>query len=634
MTATTAQPVSRFHLVIDIVLRFVLVLAAVTVVGFGVVERWRLASALPWQTDELPLLTRFTGVTGQVTNEEAAESFQPTRYLLRTGAMRALQPPKDAAALHTTTNFWTNLAIFVGGVKPWVARFVPFVFAIGAIAVIVVATRAIGGGLTATVIAVGLAALSPMGILYAAQARGYSEAIFLTPLLLLCIDALRRHPRNLLRAVLVLVCALQLSLTVYTMWVYWVLPNMLAALIWMPAQVAERESSRQLRFTLGFMVIALTCIMAIYTLDRWSALTFTAEHMGERIFGIAATLDFAGAVARVLTPMEELVAVPAFLGLVILLRSECRWWGLAICCSALVPLAFNLTMGSAGYARNFAYLLGPLAMLAGLGIERFLIALLERRHRVLVHATTAVLVLAGMVAAWEGTTRDARSLILPNWGGVVEAMSHRPLTAGPRWISPCLTHHWPINWYQGPDAARRVVAAPDNQPIELLIGTTCRSDGLEVIYREDARQQAIVEAPAPTFLTKNARSERMHGVNLRSWLAYPLIGEGPPEIPTGDPYWMHWLDDGADTTAWDTFVEESAESYRFVAFKPSSLDGRLLRTMVVDGSQCIEVTKSLQSTYEGRSFQPRVYKLTPMQSFPEKWDERVDGPKTDVLPSP
>lgn len=618
MTTTTVQPVSRFHLVIDMVLRVVLVLAAITVVGFGVVERWRLASALPWQTDELPLLTRFTGVTGQVTNEETAGSFQPTPYLLRTGAMRALQPPKDAAALHTTTNFWTNLAIFVGGVKPWVARFVPFVFAIGAIAVIAVATRAIGGGLTATVIAVGLAALSPMGILYAAQARGYSEAIFLTPLLLLCIDALRRHPRNLFRAVLVLVCAFQLSLTVYTMWVYWVLPIMLAALLWMPSQVAERESSRQLRFTLGFTVIALTSIMAIYTLDRWSTLAFTAEHMGEPIFGITATLDFAGSVAKVLTPMEELVAVPAFLGLVILLRSECRWWGMAICCSALVPIAFTLTMGSAGYARNFAYLLGPLAMLAGLGIERLLIALMERRHRVLVHATTAVLVLAGMVAGWEGTTHDARSLVMPNWGGVVEAMSHRPLSAGPRWICPCLTHHWPINWYQGSDAARQVVAAPDNQPIELLIGTTYRADGSEVIYREDAKRRAIVESAAPTFITKNARSERMHGVNLRSWMAHPLIGEGPPEIPTGDPCWMHWFDDGPDTSAWDTFVGTCAYSDHFVAFKPTSLDGRLLRTIVMDGSKCIEIARSLQNTYKGRLFQPRVYTLTPMSSFPGK----------------
>lgn len=610
MTATTSPEISRYHVFLDGLLRVLLVLAALTVGGFGVVERWRLASTLPWQTDELPLLLRYTGVTGQVASEEAAREFIPTPYLLRTGALRALQPPKDAAAVHTTANFWTNLSIYFGGVKPWVARVMPFAFAVAAMVIMAYATRAVGGGLTATVIAVGLVALSPLGILYAAQARGYAEAIFLTPLLLLCLDALRRHPRNQLRAALVLVVAVQLSLTVYTMWIYWVLPIMLVALIWLPQAVVERENARQVRFTLGLSIVALVGIMGVYTLDRWSALTYTAGHMGDRLSGLAAALDFAGMVARGLTPLKELVAIPAFLGMVLLLRSHCRWWGLAIGFSLLVPLAFAFALGTAGYARNFAYLVCPVAMLAGLGIERFLIALLERRHRVLVHATAAVLLLAGMLAAWEGTVHDVRSMILPNWGGVVQALSERPETVGPRWISACLTHHWPINWYQGTEAARKVALADEQQPIELVVGTTLDAHGVEIVYKEDVVQRAIVESPAPEFITSNNAVERMHGVNVRRWLAQPVPSGS--DLPEGDVVWIQWMEDGTAAERWGSFLSQWPADAPLLNFKPVPLDGRLFRNVLVAAPDARTLCEGILQAYAGHQLRLRMYALTPI----------------------
>lgn len=618
----TSQSVSRFHAVIDGLLRVLVVLAALTVVSFGAMERWRLADTLPWQTDELPLLMRFTAACGQVNSEETARTFEPSAFRLRTGTMRALQPPKDrGAALHTTTNFWANLSIYFGGVKPWVARMIPFAFAMGALMVIACATRALGGGVSAVALALGLVALSPLGIIYAAQARGYAEAMFLTPLLLLGIDSLRRHPRSLFRSALVLLVALQLSLTVYTMWLYWVFPILLVATIWLPREIVERDIARQVRFTLGMMVIALVIVMGVYTVDRWSALTFTAAiaftaaHMGEPLSRLAAFLDFAAEVARELTPLKELATIPAFLGLVIVLRSNRRWWGIAMVGSLLIPCAFALSRGSAGYVRNFAYLAGPIAMLAGLGMERLLIALLERRHRVLVHATAAVLLLAGMLAAWDGAVRDAQAMILPNWGRVVQRLNQRPENVGPRWISPCLTHHWPINWYQGPQSARRIVEAGEEQSIELVVGTTFNQQGAEIVYREDVDTGATVESAAPPFLTRNLAVEKMHGVTVRRWLAKPVVMESNMPSSDGHAFWIRWRDDGANTQSWSAFLKSVDHASFFLGFKPASVEGSLLRALVVDGSHLRVILENLAASYPRGATELRVYELSPMPVY-------------------
>ena len=75
----------------------------------------------------------------------------------------------------------------------------------------------------------------------------------------------------------------------------------------------------------------------------------------------------------------------------------------------------------------------------------------------------------------------------------------------------------------------------------------------------------------------------MHGVNLLRWLARPTIIDGPPAPPGENPYWLHWLDDGADTSAWTTFINHNSKASSFIAFKPVSFDGQLFRTMIVDG---------------------------------------------------
>lgn len=598
--------------------RVLVVPAALTVIAFGAIERVRLAAALPWQTDELPMLLRFTGAGAQVTSEEKADHFQATPYVLRTGAWRALQPPKDPAALHTTTNLWTNLTIYFGGVKPWVARVMPLTFGLGVIFLIGYATRTVGGGITAIAIATGLAALSPVGIIYAAQARGYAEAMFLAPLLLLCVESLREKPRRLARAACVMLIALQLSLTVYTAWVYWVLPVLAASLWCVPRDPVERDTARQMRFALGLILMALLGIMGFYTLDRWPALVFTATNMGEALNSLAAVREFAVLVARTLTPLREFIAVPVLLGWVLLLRSPYRWWAVAMGLGVLAPLAWGLQHGSAGYARNFAYLLGPAAILAGVGIERFFVALLERRNRIVVYAAVNVLLLGGMLAAWDGMLRDARAMILPNWGGAVQAVGSRPPTDGPRWVSPCLAHHWPIQWYQGAQAAAHMAYAPADQPLEILVGTTTQPDQrAEIIYREDPVRQAIVETPAPTWLTGHRHVERLHGVNLRRWRARAVATADEVLDADAGMVWVRWMDDGTNPAWWETVLRKLPSDPQpwFVNFKPVPLDGQLLRTALVEGRRWPEFARALNAAEPRMASTLRLYKLEPLPCY-------------------
>ena len=221
-----------------------LILATVAIVALSCHLRWYLASTTSWQCDEIPLLVRFTGLCGHVTNDQEAREFKPGYYTFYMGALRSLRAPRFIAAIHTTTGFWVNLSIHLFGVTPAAGRLIPFIWSIAAIAAAVWGTWLVARSIPAACIAAFLVALSPHAVAYAAQARGYAEAMALAPVLLITLEYYRRRPDGWFRATAVMICAIQLSLTVFTMWIYWVAPTLLLAIFVLPRLGKSRIQSR------------------------------------------------------------------------------------------------------------------------------------------------------------------------------------------------------------------------------------------------------------------------------------------------------------------------------------------------------------------------------------------------------
>ena len=206
-----------------------LVLAAVAIVALSCHLRWSIASGTLWQHDEIPVLVRSTGLCGHVTNEREAREFRPGYYSFYMGALRSLRAPH-----HTTTGFWVNLTTHLFGVTPFAGRLIPLIWSIVAIVAAVWGSWLVTRNIAAACIAASLVAFSPHAVAYAAQARGYAEAMALAPVLLIALDYYRRRPDGWFRALVVLICAMQLSLTVLTLWVYWVAPSLLLSIVVLP----------------------------------------------------------------------------------------------------------------------------------------------------------------------------------------------------------------------------------------------------------------------------------------------------------------------------------------------------------------------------------------------------------------
>lgn len=162
-----------------------LVLTTLVVVALSCHLRYTIASTMPWQCDEVPLLMRFTGLCGHVTNEQEAQAFRPSCYPAYMGALRSLKAPKSYATLHTTTGFWTNLTIHLFGANPLGGRVAPLAWSLVALAVAGTGAFLVTRSLVAACVATLVVSLSPHAITYGAQARGYAEALALAPALLI-----------------------------------------------------------------------------------------------------------------------------------------------------------------------------------------------------------------------------------------------------------------------------------------------------------------------------------------------------------------------------------------------------------------------------------------------------------------
>ena len=301
-----------------------LFLILLTVTTLAIHLRCSLARTLPWQCDEVPLLVRFTGLCGQATTEAEASGFTPSLYSFRMGVLRSLRAPHYPSALHTSTGFWTNLTLHLFGYSPGAGRAGQFFWSLVAIVAVGWAAGMVGRSVTAAGAAAWMVALSPMGVAYAAQARGYAEALALTPLLLIALEYLRRKPDSWRRGLIAYWCALQLSLTVYTMWVYWVLPLLGLGILLFPRMAVDHERRRITRAVVLVLALGLGSFMVIYTADRWTQLSYAASNFGMSFEGWGETAGFLGRLSRQLLPAPTGLALFALLGIVVLWRSSLR----------------------------------------------------------------------------------------------------------------------------------------------------------------------------------------------------------------------------------------------------------------------------------------------------------------------
>ncbi|MCC7290478.1 MAG: hypothetical protein IT449_00290 [Phycisphaerales bacterium] len=531
--------------------------------------RWTLARDLTWQCDELPLLTRFTGVTGKASTEAEARAYQPTFYNWRMGATRALRAPADVASIHTTTNFWVNLTTHVFGVTPLAGRLMPLGWsmlaaATGAWAAWKITREPVAASVTAL-----LLALSPQLCAQGAEARGYAEATALAPVLPLVLEKLRRAPSCIGWVLAALAVALQLSLTVYTAWVYWVLPVMACGCVALPRRFergaiedgriegdsagggdaeggsADIAARRHVRVVLVLMTAALAALMGVYTLDRWASLNFAAGYGGIPIRAASDVWVVTALCAEEMFPLSPILALLLVPGIVAVWRSPSRWWlgCMALCLGAMVLIA--LRQGSAGYPRNLGVILSPMMIVAGCGagaLARGIRRASQRmgnaratasnqRRTVLLGALgTAGLALWAAPAAANLKDR-AHALILPDWGRMTLDVDAATERLGPRWICPCLANHATIHWYRERNNIERILSLDAGATIEVVLGAQRDEFGRPVVFRDDARRDAILAYGVPDFIACSPVWRMTHGIELRRWRGVRMNLAGAADDP-------------------------------------------------------------------------------------------------------
>ena len=588
-----------------------LTVAAVLAVTASCHLRWSIASTTTWQCDEIPLLVRSTGLCGHVGNEAEARRFQPSFYSWYMGAMRGLRPPKDIAAIHTTTNFWVNLTTHLFGVTPAAGRLMPFVFSVAAIGLAAWLTWLASGRFTAACFAAVIVAWSPHAIAYGAQARGYAEAMAFAPLLLITLELLRRKPTSWFRAAAALLVAIELSLTVYTAWLYWTFPALAVAVLFLPcAPGTSPDAARRATMRVVAMVIAVgACLfMGIYTIDRWTQLTFTAANMGISVASWREVWSFGAAGMEHHLPAPLWLSGAIVIGAAALRRSNARWWLAVMALGCMVPVLFGVLNGSAGYPRNLGYLVVPLAALGAVGADVVLRSATKRLPQVTGSIVAAAVVLGGSARTYaEGSTR-ARAIILPDWGAAVLAVDEQPETVGPRWFCRCLANHWQINWYRANEDLDRFLTRAPGASFEVVLGTQRDERGREIVFRADSAAAAVVPATLPEYLATTPIAQTVSGVNLRRWRAAGIGLSTIPASPADRPVFV-WLVSPTGVNGFDPIRDLLAadQERQVVTFKPVDHGGRVIHSLILP-AKLLPMIRALENTPPGaRAISVRAY---------------------------
>lgn len=590
--------------------------------------RWRLASTLPLQCDEIPLLVRFTGLNGRAVDEAQARGFVPSLYTLRTGALRSLRVPPYTSTLHTTTGFWTNLGLHLFGDSPAAGRVMTLCWSAVGLVGVAWAAWLVTGGIGAACLAVSLMALSPFHVAYSAQARGYAEAVALTPFLLIALEYLRRRPACGFRPVVVLLLAFQLSLTVYTMWVYWVVPAMLLAFLLLPASIPDGTARRQFRTSLTLVCAGLAAAMGIYTVDRWVHLVQTGGHFGVELASLEQVARFMARLFEQLLPgppwVSAALLAAAAGGVAVLWRSQVRWWLAVFAAGVVVPAALAVVNGSPGFVRTLAYLLVPAAILAGAGLEilvrKVVAAGASRRFRIAMGIAGAGLAVGITVPAASGLERRARDILLPDWGEVTLALSRETATHGPRWFCPCLANHWQINWYRSNLNDESILQVEPGETIEVILGAQFDDHGEPVVFRHDPVRDWFVQERIPAYLRLHPPTATRWGVQLRRWIGTRRPLETISRVASDSPVFLAVAAPPRTPRArWLAFLRSGRRS-GMVTFKETPIDGGTIRSLIVPASAAATLVESLARELNVEPGDVRCFQLSPPGALARRTD--------------
>lgn len=479
--------------------------------------RFSIAASTPWQCDEIPLLVRFTGLCGYVANEQEAQTFTPSYYSAYMGALRSLKSSTFYATFHTTTSFWTNLTVHLFGVNPLSGRVVPLLWSFVAVIAVGWGGFLVSRSWVAACVAMCIVGLSPHAIVYGAQARGYAETVALAPLLLVSMELLRRRPDCWLRALAVMVVALCLSLTVYTTWMFWALPTLLIGL-GLHRTIHDSQERQAARTAFTLLAVGLIAFMTIFTIDRWTHLAKQSTITGASIDGLASAWRFIRSCGVHLFFEPISVVMLAAIGTVVVWRTKLRWWVLAIAAGVVTPAIFSVANGSAGFLRTFGYLIGPTAILFGVGADRLWRTLMHRFAPRTVTVAALALLLGVSGWAYAGAETRARTILLPDWGKVAMWLDREPETVGPKWFCHDLANHWQIEWYRPRMDYDAFMDVEPGDTIEVLMGAQYDERGRATVFRHDPVKVAIPQDPLPAFLAAVGPDRVQSGIELRRWV--------------------------------------------------------------------------------------------------------------------
>ncbi len=582
--------------------RIALILITLAVVAGAMQWRWSIASTKTWQCDEIPLLVRFTGACGYVTCESEAREFTPSFYSWYRGALRAVRPPQQVAALHTTTNFWVNLTTHLFGVTPLAARVVPLMWSAIAIVIAAWAAWLIVRTWSAACVAAVLCALSPHGIAYAAEARGYAEAMALAPLLLITLELYRRRPDRRWVALIVLACAIQAALTVYTIWVYWVFPLLLAATWMLPRRETNAATRRTLRTVLLLILCAVCLAMLIFTIQRWALLRTSASQMGIALSSAADAWWFVTDVAThiMVRPVVMVALIPV--GVYALWISKVRWWAAPLAAGILLPLAMALANGSAGYARNLGYLVVPCAALAACGADTLFRGASRRMAARPVGIVTATAALLLTVWTITDLPARARAIYMPDWGDGVSIVDSEPERIGPRWFCPSLANHWQIDWYRSRRDLGRFLSVPIGGTIEVVLGSQIGERGGKIIYQVDPSDGSVRQLPVPKYIAREPIAMARSGVDVRRCRAMRLAVD---EVRVLQPYQPIFLlvttTQSAETLNLSRLLRRTNADRDVLVFKSVVVDDRTVWSLIVPAGRVGEIRRRVETLAAGRS---------------------------------
>ncbi len=549
-------------------------------VGFSVHQRYSLARDVSWQCDELPLLSRFTSVGGVATTEAEALAFQPSLYSLRTGLIRSLRVPPYLSSVHTTAQFWTSLTLNLFGYNMVAGRAMSLFF--GCVAIIGVAwgTWLCVRNIPATCFASLVVAYSPALTAYSAQSRGYGEGISLVPLMLVAFELWRRKSSSWVRLAFLSILTIQLSLTVYTMWVYWVFPVLAMSMFVLPHLIPNALERASARAMLVGLFVVMCIWMGIFTAERWKTLTFASTYglrfssWGE--FGLFFQLFF-----ERLIPLPMVTVPLAVVGAFGVHRTRTGWWGGAVLSGVAIRLVCCVLNGSPGYMRNLFYVLGPLSILAAIGFCA-IVRIVSCRCGEVGVGLVSVVAVVGISSSSSASLRGrAYEIILPDWGAVVQSVDAEAKTSGARFFCPCAANHWQINWYRdrSDDATIRSLSTGDH--IEVVIGAQLTDAGDAVIFRHNKSLEGVRPEVLPGYLAQVSPSRIQAGVEVRRWRGTKvklsaLTNDGDPVLA------LVLLVKTPSMELWARFLRETgAYDAGVVVFKERYLEGGQLHSMVV-----------------------------------------------------